>query len=84
MENDSDRIYCLDEVVHITSSINKDDEPLVSAFIERWHPETHTFHVPFEECTITLQDVAYQQGLLTDGEYVSGYLTEFETYIEGG
>ncbi|QHO11585.1 uncharacterized protein DS421_15g499360 [Arachis hypogaea] len=39
------------------------DEPLVSAFIERWRPKTHTFHMPFGECNITLQDVAYQLGL---------------------
>ncbi|RYQ88328.1 hypothetical protein Ahy_B09g095585 isoform H [Arachis hypogaea] len=53
------------------------DEPLVSAFIERWWPETHTFHMPFKECTITLQDVAYQLRLPVDGHAVSGCMTDF-------
>ncbi|XP_016206830.1 serine/threonine-protein phosphatase 7 long form homolog [Arachis ipaensis] len=60
------------------------DEPLVSVFVERWHLETHTFHMPFGECTITLQDMAYQLGLPVDGRYVSGCLTDFQIYIQGG
>ncbi|XP_052171684.1 protein MAIN-LIKE 1-like [Diospyros lotus] len=31
---------------------------LVSAFTERWQPETNTFHLPFGELSITLYDVA--------------------------
>ncbi|RYR08601.1 hypothetical protein Ahy_B05g076357 [Arachis hypogaea] len=38
----------------------------------------HTFHMPFRECTITLQDVAYQMGLFVDGKAVSRCLTNFE------
>ncbi|RYQ80529.1 hypothetical protein Ahy_Scaffold1g106884 isoform A [Arachis hypogaea] len=40
--------------------------------------------MPFGECTITLQDVAYQLGLAVDGRYVSSCLTDFHIYIEGG
>ncbi|KAL4287777.1 hypothetical protein AHAS_Ahas19G0220100 [Arachis hypogaea] len=60
------------------------DEPLVSAFLERWCLETHIFHMSFGEYTITLQDVAYKLGLPIDNDYVSGCLTNFERYIEGG
>ena len=31
---------------------------MLSAFCERWQPETTTFHLPFGEMTITLNDVA--------------------------
>ena len=45
---------------------------LLSALVERWRPETHTFHFPCEECTVTLEDVALQLGLPIDGSPVTG------------
>ena len=34
------------------------DRGLVSAFVERWHKETNSFHLPVGEMTITLDDVS--------------------------
>ncbi|KAK5844360.1 hypothetical protein PVK06_000496 [Gossypium arboreum] len=48
------------------------DPTLISALVERWRPETHTFHLPCGECTITLEDVSLQLGLPVDGEVVTG------------
>ncbi|XP_040957886.1 protein MAINTENANCE OF MERISTEMS-like [Gossypium hirsutum] len=45
---------------------------LLSALVERWRPETHTFHFPCGECTVTLEDVALQLGLPIDGSPVTG------------
>ncbi|MFQ6667914.1 hypothetical protein Gotur_033765 [Gossypium turneri] len=45
---------------------------LLSALVERWHPETHTFHFPCGECTVTLEDVAMQLGLPIDRSPVTG------------
>ncbi|KAG8489225.1 hypothetical protein CXB51_017302 [Gossypium anomalum] len=48
------------------------DPKLISALIERWRPETHTFHLPCGECTTTFEDVHLQLGLLVDGDAVTG------------
>ncbi|RYQ85495.1 hypothetical protein Ahy_B10g105064 [Arachis hypogaea] len=52
---------------------------LVNALIERWHPDTHTFHLSIGECVVTLEDVALILGLPTDGLPVTGMtMTSFE------
>ncbi|KAK5832736.1 hypothetical protein PVK06_016539 [Gossypium arboreum] len=38
------------------------DPKLISAFVERWRPEMHTFHLPYGECIITLKDVQLHLG----------------------
>ncbi|KAK5839424.1 hypothetical protein PVK06_008212 [Gossypium arboreum] len=45
---------------------------LISALVEHWRPETHTFHLPCGECTVTLEDVALQLGLHINGSAVTG------------
>ena len=48
------------------------DHNLITAFVERWRPETHTFHLPHGETTITLQDVEVILGIPIDGEAIVG------------
>ncbi|KAK5784624.1 hypothetical protein PVK06_039150 [Gossypium arboreum] len=48
------------------------DPTLVSALVERWRPKTHIFHLPYSECTITLEDVQLQLGLPVDRSVVTG------------
>lgn len=46
------------------------DRSLLTALVDRWRPETHTFHLPCGEMAPTLQDVAYLLGLPLDGDAV--------------
>ncbi|RYQ98585.1 hypothetical protein Ahy_B07g086337 isoform E [Arachis hypogaea] len=46
------------------------DEPLVSPFVERWYPETYTFHLPFSECMIALQDLL---GVLPPPDFINKF-----------
>lgn len=49
----------------------KVDSKLIIALLERWRPETHTFHLPTGECTITLDDVSMLLGLRINGKAVN-------------
>ena len=46
----------------------KIDPGFISALVERWRPETNTFHMPWGEITITLEDVACLWGLPITGK----------------
>ncbi|XP_072060112.1 protein MAIN-LIKE 1-like isoform X1 [Arachis hypogaea] len=45
---------------------------MVNALVERWRPETHTFHFPVGECAVTLEDVVMILSLPTNGLPVTG------------
>ena len=48
------------------------DHGLITALVERWQLETHTFHLPHGEMSITLEDVEVIYRLPIDGEVLVG------------
>ena len=59
------------QLSHLPSRMQpKINMPLISAFVERWHPETNSFHLPFGEMTITLHDVHFLLGIPVHGRAI--------------
>ncbi|XP_070057720.1 serine/threonine-protein phosphatase 7 long form homolog [Nicotiana tomentosiformis] len=54
--------YRIIEITHLQF-----DWSLITTMIERWQSETHMFHLPIGEATITLEDVEVLFGLPIDG-----------------
>ncbi|CAL1377706.1 unnamed protein product [Linum trigynum] len=46
------------------------DNDMLTAMAKRWRPETHTFHLPEGEMTITLKNGAILTGLPISGEAI--------------
>ncbi|KAF1872748.1 hypothetical protein Lal_00016585 [Lupinus albus] len=63
-------MFCMNHL-KILRSFNIDPS-LITALVERWRPETHTFHLPHGECTITLEDVSLQIGVNVNGLPLAG------------
>ena len=49
------------------------DYALIMVLVERWRSETHSFHLPHGEMTITLQDMEVIMGVPVDGLLVVGF-----------
>ncbi|TVU24653.1 hypothetical protein EJB05_27102, partial [Eragrostis curvula] len=47
----------------VNAGLPRMDSAALTALVDRWRPETHTFHLPCGELTVTLQDVAMILGL---------------------
>ncbi|CAL8164325.1 unnamed protein product [Prunus armeniaca] len=58
------------------------DKIVVSTFVEWWHPETNTFHIPFGEMTITLDDVSSILGIPVFGAAVAPLEDDNDTNFE--
>lgn len=46
------------------------DAALVNAFVERWQPDTNSFHMPFSEMKIIMHDVWHILSIPVEGRMI--------------
>ena len=56
----------------------------MTALIDRWRPETHSFHLSCGEMTVTLEDMAMISGLPINGEALTGTTVSANWRDRGG
>ena len=59
------RLYDYDQVAY-----GRVDRAMITVLVERWRQETHTFHLPLGEATITLLDIVVPSRLPFEGHAV--------------
>ncbi|KAK9104836.1 hypothetical protein Scep_021680 [Stephania cephalantha] len=64
----------------IDCSYRKANKEVISAFVELWQPETNTFHLPFGEMSISLEDVSFLLKIHVTGKVVA--VENFARYTE--
>ncbi|KAK9128393.1 hypothetical protein Syun_017190 [Stephania yunnanensis] len=64
----------------IDCSYRKANKEVISAFVERWQPETNTFHLPFGEMSTSLEDVSFLLKIPVTGKVVE--VENFARYTE--
>ena len=66
----------------ITSSLDTGEKGILSAFAERWHKETSSFHLSVGEVTITLDDVALLLHLPITGAFHTFNALDVDQVVE--
>jgi hypothetical protein len=56
----------------VSTHLSMMDSAVLTALVDWWRPETHTFHLPCGEITVTLQDITMILGLSINSALVSG------------
>jgi hypothetical protein len=69
-------LLAIAEIVHCGMLVF--NSTAITTIVDRWRPETHSFHLPCEEMTVTLEDVAMILGLPIRGHPVIGRVDSTE------